>query len=135
MGAIRLSLVRMSQRNSMGTDQMCCRHFHGYITLLFTGTSAPSHPPKNPFCVTGSIMSACCQSSIIRSNLWNSAVSTRLHRMVRPALAQFRNKQTDKQPRHLIDLHPIHNQAISRKFTLLRDGFLNSVFALDYSLR
>jgi hypothetical protein len=38
--------------------------------------------------------------------------------------------QTNKQLRHLIDLHPIHNQAISRKFTLLRDGFLNSFLPL-----
>lgn len=43
--------------------------------------------------------------------------------------------QTNKQLRHPTDLHPIHNQAISRKFTLLRDSFLNNVFALDYSLR
>ena len=95
MGAIRLSLVRMSQRISMGTDQMCCRHFHGYITLLFTGTRAPIHPPRNPFSVTGSIMSACCRSSISRSNLWNSTVSTRLYRTVWPALAQIRTKLTN----------------------------------------
>jgi hypothetical protein len=74
---------------------MCCRHFHGYITLLFTGTWSPSHPPRKPFSATGSIMSACCQSSNSRSNLWNSAVSTRLHRTVWPALAQIRTKLTN----------------------------------------
>jgi hypothetical protein len=95
MGAIRLSLVRMSQRISMGTDQMCCRHFHWYTTLLFTGKWAPSHPPRNPFSVTGSIMSACCKANISRSNLWNSAVSTRLHRTVWPAVAQIRTKLTN----------------------------------------
>jgi len=95
MGAIRLPLVRMSQRISMGTDQIRCRHFHGYITLLFTGTWAPSHPPRNPLSVTGLIMSAWCQSSISRSNLWNSTVSTRLRRTVWPALAQIRTKLTN----------------------------------------
>jgi len=132
MGAIRLSLVRMSLRISKGTDQMCFRHFHGYITQLLTKHEHPA-TIRGTLSTSQDRLSACCRSSISRSNLRNSTISTRLHRTVWPALAQIRTKLTYNWD--TISIYIPFTIKPSAGSSQLRDGFLNSVFALDYSLR